>query len=93
MLAPETLETQSRICPSQSIKNQVFLERLTRRLKLLGTQLDLFSYATAPLRHTVSFIYIVSTCRSGLCKNLDFHQKPSPVGLTGLSRVLMGFMG
>ena len=29
----------------------------------------------------------------GWAKTQDFHQKPSPVGLTGLNRVLMGFLG
>ena len=29
----------------------------------------------------------------GCAKTRVFHQKPSPVGLTGLNRVLMGFMG
>ena len=29
----------------------------------------------------------------GCAKTWVFHQKPSPVGLTGLNRVLMGFMG
>ena len=29
----------------------------------------------------------------GCAKARVFHQKPSPVGLTGLNRVLMGFMG
>ena len=29
----------------------------------------------------------------GCAKTQVFHQKPSPVGLTGLNRVLMGFMG
>ena len=29
----------------------------------------------------------------GCAKTRVFHQKPSPVGLTGLNRVLMGFIG
>ena len=29
----------------------------------------------------------------GCAKTRVFHQKPNPVGLTGLNRVLMGFMG
>ena len=29
----------------------------------------------------------------GWAKTRVFHQKPNPVGLTGLNRVLMGFMG
>ena len=32
-------------------------------------------------------------CWQGCAKTQVFHQKPSPVGLTGLNRVLMGFMG
>ena len=33
------------------------------------------------------------TLSQGCAKTWVFHQKPSPVGLTGLNRVLMGFMG
>ena len=31
--------------------------------------------------------------QQGCAKTRVFHQKPSPVGLTGLNRVLMGFVG
>ena len=34
-----------------------------------------------------------STSVQGCAKTRVFHQKPNPVGLTGLNRVLMGFNG
>ena len=33
------------------------------------------------------------TYSQGWAKTRIFHQKPSPAGLTGLNRVLMGFVG
>ena len=35
----------------------------------------------------------LSTSNQGWAKPWVFHQKPSSVGLTGLNRVLMGYMG
>ena len=41
-----------------------------------------------------SIFYIFSPIlNQGCAKTRVFYQKPSPVGLTGLNRVLMGFMG
>ena len=37
--------------------------------------------------------YIVPYIIQGCAKTWVFHQKPSPLGLTGLNWVLMGFMG
>ena len=39
------------------------------------------------------YVDVYRTCVQGCAKTRVFHQKPSPVGLTGLNRVLMGFMG
>jgi len=36
---------------------------------------------------------IVNIIMQGCAKTRVFHQKPNPVGLTGLNRVLMGFLG
>ena len=37
--------------------------------------------------------FLINYLDQGCAKTRVFHQKPSPVGLTGLNRVLMGFMG
>ena len=42
------------------------------------------------MRHISS---VQLSIRQGCAKTRIFHQKPSPVGLTVLNRVLMGFMG
>ena len=41
----------------------------------------------------IQVINVNPNCGQGCAKTRVFHQKPNPVGLTGLNRVLMGFMG
>ena len=39
------------------------------------------------------FVTLYTLCSQGWAKTCVFHQKPSPVGLTALNQVLMGFTG